>query len=418
MSSSYRRRIVITGIGVIAPNGLTVDTFWDSLLKGTPTAGPVTRFDASSMHSQMACEIRGFDPTRYVEPSKAKRFDLSILYAVAAAKNAVADSGLELSREDMDRVGVVEGTTVSGLENTLREHSKFIERGYKSIQPTRLVNASCGGAASEVSIQIGAECQATTITTACSAGNDALGYAARTIRDDSADIMVVGACEAPIVDGYYAIFSAAGVMSRNNSDPRYAMRPFDRDRDGLVLGEGSGFLIMEELSHALARGARIYCEWLGHGQSADAHHLVSIHPEGKGLRRAMEKAFLDAEIPTDMVDYINAHGSATLQNDVIETKVIKEVFGHHARNLAVSGTKAMTGHLMGATAGLESAICALTIYRQTIPPTGGLVNLAKGCDLDYVPGDARPYPVRVAGSCNAGFGGKNSFILMKRFDGV
>jgi 3-oxoacyl-[acyl-carrier-protein] synthase II len=417
MSSSLRRRIVITGIGVIAPNGLTLDSFWDSLVRGTPTAGPVTRFDAGAMHSKLACEIKGFDPTLFVEPSKARRFDRSILYAVAAAKNAVADAGLDLGREDMDRFGVVEGTSVSGLENTLREHTKFVEQGYKSISPTRLVNASCGGAASEVSIELGLECQATTITTACSAGNDALGYAARTIRDDLADIMVAGACEAPIVDGYYAIFSAAGVMSRNNLDPANAMRPFDRDRDGLVLGEGAGFLILEELSHALARGARIYCEWLGHGQSADAHHLVSIHPEGKGLRRAMERAFLDAGIPTDTVDYINAHGSATEQNDVIETKVIREVFGSHAGRLSVSGTKATTGHLMGASAGLESAIAALSIHRGMIPPTAGLVHPGEGCDLDYVAGEARPYPVRVAGSSNAGFGGKNSFILLGRFGG-
>jgi 3-oxoacyl-[acyl-carrier-protein] synthase II len=417
MSSTLRRRIVITGIGVIAPNGLTLDTFWDSLIKGTPHAGPVTRFDAGTMHSKLACEIKNFDPSSFVDPSKAKRFDRSILYAVAAAKNAVADSGLDLGREDMDRFGVVEGTSVSGLENTLREHTKFIEHGYKSIQPTRLVNASCGGAASEVSIELGAECQATTITTACSAGNDALGYAARTIRDDLADIMVAGACEAPIVDGYFAIFSAAGVMSRNNDDPENAMRPFDRDRDGLVLGEGAGFLILEELSHALARGARIYCEWLGHGQSADAHNLVSIHPEGRGLRRAMQRAFLDAEIPTDTVDYINAHASATEQNDIIETKVIRDVFGSHARHLSVSGTKAVTGHLMGASAGLESAIAALTIHRQAIPPTAGLSLPGLGCDLDYVPGSARPYPVRVAGSANAGFGGKNSFILLGKFEG-
>jgi len=259
MSRTLRRRIVITGIGVIAPNGLTLDTFWDSLCKGTATAGPVTRFDASAMHSKLACEITGFDATLFIEPAKAKRYDLSILYAIAAAKSAVADAGLDLSREDMDRFGVVEGTTVSGLGNTLREHTKFIEKGYKSIQPTRLVNASCGGGASEISIELGARCQATTITTACSAGNDALGYAARTIRDDLADIMIAGACEAPIVDGYYAIFSAAGVMSRNNENPKKAMRPFDKDRDGLVLGEGAGFLILEELSHALARGARAEC---------------------------------------------------------------------------------------------------------------------------------------------------------------
>jgi 3-oxoacyl-[acyl-carrier-protein] synthase II len=411
-----RRRIVITGIGVIAPNGQTIAAFWNSIVNAVPAAGLVTRFDASSMHSRLACEIKGFDATRFIEPAKAKRFDRSILYAVAAAKNAVADAGLDLSRIEMDRFGVVEGTSVSGLENTLREHSKFIAHGYKSIQPTRLVNASCGGAASEISIELGAECQATTLTTACSAGNDALGYAARTIRDDLADVIVVGACEAPIVDGYYAIFSAAGVMSRNNGDPKNAMRPFDRDRDGLVLGEGAGFLIMEELSHALARGARIYCEWLGHGQSADAHNLVSIHPEGRGLRRAMERAFLDASIPVDTVDYINAHGSATDQNDLIETKVIKEVFGTHARHLSVSGTKAATGHLMGASAGLESIIAALSIHNQVIPPTCGLVHPGPGCDLDYVPGAGRPYPVRVAGSSNAGFGGKNSFILLGRFN--
>ena len=412
-----RRRIVVTGLGTIAPNGLTIDAFWESLINKQVSAAPVTRFDASSMHSRLACEIRGFDAARYMSAQKALRLDRSILYAVAAAKNAVLDARLDLGRIDHDRLAICEGTSVSGLENSLQASADFRAKGYRAIQPTKVVNAFCGGAASEISIELDARCQATTIATACSSGNDALGYAARTIRDDLADVVVAGASEAPIVDEYFAVFSLSGVMSRRSDRSENPMRPFDRDRDGFVLGEGAGFLVLEELSHALARGARIYCEWLGHGQACDAHHQVSMHPEGRGLRRAMERAFLDANIAPSAVDYVNAHASATGLNDRVETEVLKEVFGAHARRLAVSGTKAVTGHLMGATAGVEAVACALAIHREMIPPTTGLLVPDEHCDLDYVR-EARPYPVRVAGSSNAGFGGKNSFILMGRYEGA
>jgi len=411
----HQRRIVVTGLGVIAPNGQTLETFWETILAGKVSAGRVSHFDASAMPCQMACEVARFDPTKFMAPSQAKRYDRSILFAVAAAKNAVADARLDLARVDHDRVGVAEGTSVSGLDNTLRAHTDFVTQGYKSIKPTRLVNAFCGGGASEIAIQLGFLGQATTIATACSSGNDALGYAARAIRDDLADVMIAGATEAPIVDGYYSIFAATGVMSRSNDDPAHAMRPFDRARDGFVLGEGAGFLVLEELSHALARGARIYCEWAGHGQSCDAHHTVALHPEGRGMKRAMEKAFLDASLTPAAVGYINAHASATEQNDEIETAAIKQIFGAHANRLVVSGTKPVTGHLMGATAGVEAAVCALALLHQVVPPTANHEKPSPGCDLDYAASGARQHKVETALNISHGFGGKCSALLLKRF---
>lgn len=415
MTQRRARRVVVTGMGVIAPNGLTLETFWGSVLAGKSFAKRVTHFDASAMPCQMACQVAGFDPAQFMTANQAKRYDRSILFAVAAAKNAVADAGLNSQKLDHDRIGVAEGTSVSGLDNTLRAHTEFVAHGYKSIKPTRLVNAFCGGGASEIAIQLGFLGQATTIATACSSGNDALGYAARAIRDDLADVMIAGATEAPIVDGYYSIFAATGVMSRSNDDPERAMRPFDVARDGFILGEGAAFLVLEELTHALARGARIYCEWAGHGQSCDAHHTVALHPEGRGMRRAMERAFFDAEVTPAAVGYINAHASATVQNDEIETAAIKAVFGDAARTVVVSATKPITGHMMGATAGVEAVICALALKHQIAPPTANLDTPSPGCDLDYAASGPRPRSIDVALNISHGFGGKCSALLLKRY---
>ena len=414
------RRIVITGLGPISPNGLGVDAFWSSVRAGdTSAAGVVTRFDSSEMPSRLACEIRGFEPALYLrDAKKAGRMDRSVQYAVAAGRLALADAGLRPEDLDPDRVGVVEGTSVSGLDNTLREHRGFVSRGYSSIRPTQLVGAFAGGGSSEIALDMQFFGQATTITTACSAGNDALGYAARAIRDDVADVMLAGATEAPIIDGYYSIFASLGVMSRRNDAPGRAMRPFDRDRDGFVIGEGATFLVLEELSHALARGARIYAEWGGHGQATEAHHPVALHPEGRGTLRAVERALFNAAMAPDQIDYLNAHGSATGTNDSVETAVFKKVFGRHARRLAVNSTKPVTGHQMGATAAVEVAICALTLFHQVIPPTANLENPAEGCDLDYVVGSARPFPVRAAMNVNAGFGGKNSALILTHYRGT
>jgi 3-oxoacyl-[acyl-carrier-protein] synthase II len=411
------RRIVITGIGVITPCGTTVTQFWDAVLEGKPTSAPLTRFDTSRLSCHLGSEIRGFEPDKFLPASKAKRVDRSVQYAVAASKCAIADAGLDLAKLSPDRVGVVEGTSVSGLEKQMEASVRYAEKGPSGVLPTHVVSAFAGGASSEVALELGVHCQATAICTACSAGNDALGYAARTIRDDIADVMIVGATEAPLVPSYYALFASTGAMSRHDGDPRLAMRPFDKDRCGFVIGEGAAFFVVEELVHAVARGARIYCEWVGHGQSCDAHSPIALHPEGRGLRRAIERALYTAQIPLDRVQYVNAHGSATESNDRIESAVLHKVFGSHARRLTVSATKPVTGHLMGATAAVEAAICALSIYHRVMPPTPNLEHPGEGCDLDYAASGARPAPVEAALNLNVGFGGKASAILLRRFPG-
>lgn len=408
------RRVVVTGLGFITPCGLTVESFWTAVLAGRSTAGFLQRFDTSQLQSKLACEVTGFQPADYMSPLKAKRYDPSITFAVAAANLAVKDAGLALDQMDPDRVGVVEGTSVSGIQTTIETALGYAANGMKAIIPTRQVNAFAGGGASEIAIELGVAGQATTICTACSAGNDALGYAARAITDDLADVMVAGASEAPIVPPYFALFSRSGAMSRQ-TDPATAVRPFDRRRDGFVIGEGAVFLVLEELGHALGRGARIYCEWLGHGQSCDSHSMVAIHESGRGYSRAMERALYQANLPAATIDYVNAHASATEKNDVIETNSIKKVFGHRAKTLSVSGTKPVTGHLMGAIAAVEAAICALTVYHQIIPPTANLEEPEEGCDLDYVRDGARPYPVRAALNLNMGFGGKASAVILGRY---
>lgn len=409
------RRVVVTGLGVIAPNGTAIREFWDNVIAGRPSARPLVRFNTSDMPCKLGCEITGFDASQWMDHKKAKRVDPAIAYAIAAGKQAFGDAGFDAKHVNPERFGIVEGTSVCGLHNTLTKHSEFVQRGYRSIQPTVLVNAFCGGASSEMAIELELQCQATTITTACSAGNDAIGYGLRTIRDDLADVMLAGATEAPLVDGYYAIFAAAGVMSRRTDEPATAMRPFDRDRDGFVLGEGSAFLVLEELNHALARGANIYCEVIGHGQACDAHSIIGLHPDSRGAISAIRKAFFSAQIDPSKVDYVNAHGSATGSNDVLETNAIVATFGGHAKTVAVSATKPVTGHMAGASAAIEAVVCALSIREGIVPPTANLDHPAEGCTLDYVPKTARNYPVRCAMSLSAGFGGKHSALIMRGY---
>jgi 3-oxoacyl-[acyl-carrier-protein] synthase II len=415
MIQPNRRRVVITGIGAITPCGLTRESFWDSIVRGESAAGPLTHFDTSAMPCKIACEVRGFDPVDRVGAAKARRLDPAVLFAIAASREALEDSGLDLRKVDPDRIGVVEGTSVCGLTNSLEAHARFLKSGHRGILPTRTVSAFAGGGSSEIALEFGLLGQATTITTACSSGNDAMAYAAGSIQNDLQDVVIAGADEAPIVGPYYSLFINAGVLSRHNADPAGAMRPFDRDRDGFVIGEGAVFLVMEELTHALARGARIYAEWSGYGQSCDAFSSINTHPEGRGMRRSIERAFFNANLPVDSIDYVNAHGSATDTNELIETQVYKAVFGSHAAKLAVSATKPVTGHLMGGVAAVEAAVCALSIHNSIIPPTANLAHPMAGCDLDYVPGAARNFPVRHAMNVNLGFGGKSSAIILSRY---
>ena len=414
----HKRRVVVTGIGIVAPNGTTVDTFWDSLCAGKSAAGKLTRFEPKGMPCRLACEVNDFSFEEYVDPKKINRLDRSLLFAISAAKKSLTDSQLNLNKISADRIGVVEGTSVSGLDNTLKSHERFLEIGYKAIKPSNLVTAFCGGGSSEIAIALGIQGQATTICTACSAGNDALAHGKREIEDDVADVMIAGAAEAPIVAGYFAIFAAAGVMTRELNEPTQAMRPFDERRDGFILGEGSAFLVLEEYNHAVSRGAKIYAELAGTGRACDSYHPIALHPEGRGTVRSITMALRDGGVRLDEVDYVNVHGSATASNDSIETLALKHVFGNYAHGFSVSATKPITGHLMGASAALEAAICALSISRSVIPPTINLTNPEAGCDLDYVVDGARPYPVRAALNLNAGFGGKQSAIIFKRVEGA
>jgi 3-oxoacyl-[acyl-carrier-protein] synthase II len=409
------RRIVVTGLGVIAPNGLTLADFWQSLLEGRTTAQPVSKFETAELPTKLACEVRGFHAENYMRNSKAQRYDPSILFALAAAKLAFQDAKLDPQHLDADRAGVVEGTSVAAIHHIVNGIGEYNARGWKTIQPTRVINAFAGGASSEIAMELGLQAQATTIATACSAGNDALGYAAQAITNDLADVMIAGAAEAPIEAPYYAFFARTQTMSFWKGDPAVAMKPFDRDRDGFVIGEGAAFLVLEELGHALRRGAHIYCEWLGHGQACDAHSIIAVHPEGKGLRRAIERALFAANCDAEQIDYINPHASATVQNDPIESKAIRTVFGAHANRIAISATKPVTGHLMAATAAIEAVICALAVDRAQIPPSANLVTPAPGCDLDYVRGSARTGPVHIAMNLNIGFGGKCSAVLLGRY---
>ncbi len=414
------RRIVITGIGVISSAGLNQRDFWDNVVKGRCAARKVTRFDshALGMNCHLACEIHDFPARRWVNEKQANRLDPAILYAIAAAKDALTDSGLDLKRCNPSRLGVVEGTSVCGLDRTLHEHVRALDRGFRAIQPSAVVSAFCGGASSEIAIELagglGAICQATTITTACSSGNDALGYAMRAIETDQADVIIAGATEAPIVDGYFQIFSLLKVMSQRDEEPATAMCPYDRDRDGFVLGEGSAFFVLEEMHNARARGARIYAEILGHGQACDAYHMVALPPGAPGAVLAMQNALFTARLDPTRIAYVNTHGSATVMNDVAETQAINKVFGAHARKLQCSGTKPVMGHMMGASAGIEAAICCLALQQGVIPPTPNLEHPDPQCALDFVPHEARAQRLNAVMSLSAGFGGKHSALILGR----
>lgn len=414
-NGSQVRRVVVTGVGVVAANGATVSSFWDSIVNGISPAAPVTRFDASGMTSVYACEVKDFHWRSYMEPKLVKRSDLAAQFSVGAACMAVADAGLKPKALDPDRSGVVEGTTVSGLESTLRGHRNYLEnKGYRMLSPMTVVNAYSGEGSSRVAMQLGIRGHAVTLCSGCASGNDAIGYALQMVRHDEMDIMLAGAADDMMIEPMYAGFCLLGVMSRWRKEPAKTMRPFDRSRDGFVLGEGAAFLVLEELSHALARGAKIYAEVIGHGRSCEAHHPTDTHPDGIGMRTAMEKALRDARIHPCEVDYINAHGTATQVNDPIESQAIRAVFGSHADRVAVSSTKPITGHTMGAAGAIEAAVCALAVKHQEMPPSINLEHPDKGCDLDYVRA-RRPYPIRIAVNLNAGFGGRNACLLLRAY---
>jgi len=411
-----RRRIVITGLGVIAANGFTLDTFWNSIRAGKSAARRMTRFDPGRTPTLIAAEIDGFNAADYMDAKTARRLDTSHCYSVAAALLAARDASIDFAQIDADRCGVVEGTSASSNEMAVKADEGYSQKGYRGVGPFALINGYSGAGSGEIAGELGIKGHSITISSSSASGNDAIGYAVTMLRSGEADVMVAGGAEAPIMPGIWGALCVNKVMTRRNDDPTHAMRPYDKTRDGIVLGEGAAYFIMEELSHARSRGARIYAEVLGHGRSCEAYHPVAPHPEGIGLRRAMEKALRGARIDATQVDYINAHGTATAANDLVETRAIKHVFGSHAYRVAVSSTKPVTGHLMGAAGALESVVCALAIYHQVIPLTLNHREPAEECDLDYVRDRSRPYPIRVAMNLNSGFGGKNSCLILKQFE--
>ncbi|MBU6400002.1 MAG: beta-ketoacyl-[acyl-carrier-protein] synthase family protein [Verrucomicrobia bacterium] len=416
IDSEPSRRVVITGMGVIAPNGQDLGTFWNSIRKGISAAARVSKFDTSRLPHQVAAPITGFDSRRYMEAKMARRCDLSTQYALAAATLAVRDAALDLSVLDPDRLGVVEGTTVSSMESVLKGHKNYLTHGgYHLLSPMTVVNGYSGEGSSRLALALGIRGHAITYCSGCASGNDAVGYAFRMIQDDEVDLMVAGATDDMMIEPMYAGLCLLKVMTTRNDTPKEAMRPFDRTRDGFLLGEGAAFLVLEDLAHALLRGARVYAEVLGHGRSCEAYHPTDSHPDGIGFRRAMQKALRKARLHPSEVDYINAHGTATPTNDPIETRAIKAVFGEHARRLAISSTKPVTGHMMGASGAVETVITALALQHQELPPTINLNDPADECDLDYLPRQARPYPARVALNLSAGFGGKNSCLVLRAY---
>ena len=414
-SGERRRRVVVTGIGVISPAGNDPVTFWRNVVEGRSGAGPITRFDTSQLPVKIGAEVRDFRLKDFVD-GRSNRLDFSIQYGIAAASMALRDAGIEVERT-ADRVGIVEGTTISGSESVLKMQASLdtSNQDYRKIHPYNVVASYCGEGSSAISMQLGLKGAAITYCSGCASSNDAIGHGKELIERDEFDIMIAGGSEY-MMKLLHIGFCRLHAMSELEGDPRTAMRPFDRNRDGFILGEGATFLVLEELTHALSRGAKIYAEVSGHGRTSEAYHPTDPHPEGLGYQQAMDRALRDARIHPEEVDYINAHGSATPKNDPIESFAIKKIFGAHARRLSISATKPVTGHLMGASGAIESLVAILTLHHQVIPPTINLKNPDVGCDLDYVP-VARPYPVRVAMNLNAGFGGRYACLLMKRFDG-
>jgi 3-oxoacyl-[acyl-carrier-protein] synthase II len=411
------RRVVITGMGVIAPSGRDLDTFWDNVRAGRSAAGQLTRFDPNESPSRLAAEVHDWDPLPYMEAKTAKRSERSLQYGIAAAVLAARDAKLDFAKIDPDRAGIVEATSLSNLDAAYRAREALDARGLRAVSPSMMLNGYVGSGSAEIANQLGFKGHAITCSSSSASGNDVVGYAMRMIQQEEVDLMLAGGAEAPLVDTVYFGFAQSRAMTRWSGPPAEAMKPFDQRGDGFVMGEAGAYLVLEELSHALGRGAKIYAEVVGQGRSCEAYHPMAPHPDGWGVGRAMEKAFRMARIAPEEVDYINPHGSANAVNDIAETRAIKTIFGPHARRLAVTSTKPITGHPLAAAGALEAVICALAIKNSEIPPTLNLEEPLQECDLDYVPRKSRPYPIRVAMSLNSGFGGKASCMILRRFDG-
>ncbi len=411
------RRVVVTGVGLVTSLGIGTDATWQALLSGVSGAGPITKFDATAFSTRFAAEVKGFEPTAFIEKKDVKKMDLFIQYAIAASQFAVDDAKLLVTPEQADRVGVFIASGIGGFITIEREHRAFLEGGPRRISPFFIPSAIINLASGQVSIRFGAKGPNSATCTACTASAHAVGDAYEIIKRGAADVMIAGGSEAAVCAMGVGGFAAMRALSQRNDDPARASRPFDKDRDGFVLGEGAGVIILEEIEFARARGAGVYCELVGYGMSSDAYHMTGQPEGGDGAVRVMQTAMASAGVTPDVVDYVNAHGTSTPINDPTETLAVKRVFGDQARRLAMSSTKSMTGHLLGAAGGLEAGISALAIRHQIMPPTINHETPDPACDLDYVPNVARKAPIRYALSNSFGFGGTNGSLLFKRHDG-
>lgn len=416
-SNPMKRRVVITGVGVVTPLGIGKEPFWEGLVAGRSGVGPVTQFDASRLDTRIAAEVKEFDPTQFMDRKDARRMDRFAQFAVAAARLALEDGAVDLDRIDRDRAGVLIGSGIGGIHSLEENCRALFEKGPGRVSPFFVPMMIPDMASGQVSIHFGLRGHNSCSVTACASGTHSIGDAFRVVQRGDADLMLTGGTEAAVTELSMAGFSAARALSTRNDEPERASRPFDADRDGFVLGEGAGVLILEELQHALNRGAHIYAEVIGYAATADAYHITAPAPEGDGAARALAQVLRDAEIEPEDVDYINAHGTSTEYNDHFETLAIKKVFGEHAYRLAVSSTKSMTGHLLGAAGGVEAIATALAIERGILPPTINYETPDPNCDLDYVPNEARNASVRIAISNSFGFGGHNAVLALRRYEG-
>ncbi len=410
-----KKRVVVTGLGVISPVGNDIGTFWGSLLAGKSGIGPAKSFDVSAFDSRIAGEVKDFDPARYFDFKEAKRMEKFAQYAAAASKEAVKDSGIDLTIEDLTQIGVLIGSGMGSLRMIEEQYKTYLEKGPSRISPFMIPMMIANEAAGQVSILLGLKGPNSCTVTACASGANAIGDAFRVIQNGDAEAMLTGGTESCITPLGVGGFCALKALSRRNDSPQKASRPFDKDRDGFVIAEGAGIVVLESLEHALKRKARIYAEMSGYGMSGDAYHMTAPDPTGEGAMRSMRGALKDSGIKLEEVDYINAHGTSTALNDKIETLAIKKLFGAHASKLAVNSTKSMTGHLLGAAGGVEFIVCCLSIHHSKLHPTVNQENPDPECDLDYVPNLSRDKEVKTALSNSLGFGGHNVTLAVKKF---
>ncbi len=413
-----KKRIVVTGIGVVSPVGVGKTHYWNSLVSGVSGIGRITHFDPTGFDVQIAAEVKGFDVTNWIERKESRRMDRFVHFGVAAALDAIEDAGLKITSANAERVGVLVGSGIGGLQTLEDQVKVLIQNGPSKISPFLIPMMIADMASGHISIITGAKGPNSTVVTACATGAHALGDSLEIIRRGAADVMICGGTEAAVTQiGVAGFGNMKAMTSKYNDNPTKASRPFEAGRDGFVIGEGAGVVVLESLEHAEARGAHIYCELGGYGMSGDAYHMTQPAAGGEGVARAMVAALKDADVQPEMVGYINAHGTSTPLNDKNETAALKSVFGDHAYKLAVSSTKSMTGHLLGGAGGIEAVAAALAIHTGVLPPTINYDNPDPDCDLDYIPNVARNLQVDVAVSNNSGFGGHNAVIVMKRYTG-